>query len=295
MGKFEEYLTDAFKYAFSDIKKGIIGGLLVTIPAVLMFLLGFIMAIYVAKYISSNMMYSMMLSFTLPKTVLMTIIVGIFALLISLIVKFMVDGYYVKIMKTTVDSVNSLPDWDNFVELIKIGFLYWIGGIVLGLMFFAIPIVMILIGMAILAKNPIAGAVLIGIGVILALILLIVYVFYKYLADVNYSVKGFMGFFEFKKIFKMMSLTYVILLIVVILIAVVVEGIVQFPFFILKVISNFAQGSMMNNNLTPIFIIDLVSVVVSEFVGFFMGMVVRRAIALYYKDKIEEENQKSES
>jgi hypothetical protein len=258
-------------------------------------LLGFVMAIYVAKYISPNMMYSMMLSFTIPKTVLMTIVVGIFALLICLIVKFMVDGYYVKIMKTTVESGNSLPDWDNFAELIKIGFLYWIGGIVLGLMFFVIPIVMILVGVVVLAKSPIAGAVLIGIGLILALILLIVYIFYKYLADVNYSVKGFMGFFEFKKIFKRMSITYVILLIVVVLITVVVEGIVQFPFFILKVVSNFAQSSAMGSNLSPIFIIDLISVVVSGFVGFFMGVVVKRAIALYYKDKIEEESQKSES
>ena len=93
----------------------------------------------------------------------------------------------------------------------------------------------------------------------------------------------------------MMSLTYIVLLVVVIFITLIVEGIVQVPFFILKVVSNFAQSQMMSSNLAPIFIVDLISVVVSGFVGFFMGVVVKRAIALYYKDKIEEENQKSES
>jgi hypothetical protein len=293
MRKFDDYLVDSFKYAFSDIKKGIVGGLLLSIPSVLAILTTILMAVYISKLNP----YSMMFGFSIPKVVISVLIVGGLLVLVILMVEFIVNGYYVRTMKTTVDGENKLPDWGNIVELVRKGFLYWLGKLALGLMFFGVPVLPMLVGVAVGEKSPIAGLVLMGIGLILLLIFGIVYLFYSYLAEVNYSIKGFMGFFEYKKIFKMMSPTYIVLLVVVMIIIIIIEVIIQIPFVVLKVALSLTQSSTSQsaNVLTASFIVDLISTAVSGFIAFFIGLFSKRAIALYYKDKIEEENQKSES
>ncbi|WP_048197462.1 DUF4013 domain-containing protein [Methanocaldococcus sp. FS406-22] len=70
------------------------------------------------------------------------LVIGGFGFLIALIISFIVDGYYVRVMKTTVENYDILPDWDNVADLLKRGFLYWIGVVILLIIFMIVPILL---------------------------------------------------------------------------------------------------------------------------------------------------------
>ncbi|CAB3289100.1 conserved membrane protein of unknown function [Methanocaldococcus lauensis] len=279
MRKLEDYISDAFRYAFSDIKKGLVGGLLYAISGAL--------SVFVSIVIEPGMMEGVYLEkFT---TLLILSSIGF---LIGLIVGFLVDGYYIRVMKTTVEGSNTLPEWNNISDLLVKGFLYTIGTLILVIIFMLPLIILFIIGIFAMAidSSGIIGLPLLLISLLLMILLIILFILYSYLAEVNFSVKGFFGFFEFKKIFKLMSLKYVVLLILVVIITVIVLLIVSSPFIIVYMLYAAQTPSFYYEYIpsTPMIIIKLISTIVSSFVGFFMEVFSKRAIALYYKDKIEE-------
>ncbi|WP_456374293.1 DUF4013 domain-containing protein [Methanocaldococcus sp.] len=279
MRKLEDYISDAFRYAFSDIKKGLVGGLLYAISGTL--------SVFVSIVIEPGMLGGVYLEkFT---TLLILSSIGF---LIGLIVGFLVDGYYVRVMKTTVEGSNTLPEWNNISDLLVKGFLYTIGTLILVIIFMLPLIILFIIGIFAMAidSSGIIGLPLLLISLLLMIPLIIFLILYSYLAEVNFSVKGFFGFFEFKKIFKLMSLKYVVLLILVVIITVIVLLIVSSPFIIVYILYAAQTPSFYYEYIpsTPMIIIKLISTIVSSFVGFFMELFSKRAIALYYKDKIEE-------
>ena len=274
MSKLEDYISDAFRYAFSDIKKGLVGGLLYAISGTL--------SVFVSIVIEPGMLGGVYLEkFT---TLLILSSIGF---LIGLIVGFLVDGYYVRVMKTTVEGSNTLPEWNNISDLLVKGFLYTIGTLILVIIFMLPLIILFIIGIFAMAID---SSGIIGLPLLLMIPLIIFLILYSYLAEVNFSVKGFFGFFEFKKIFKLMSLKYVVLLILVVIITVIVLLIVSSPFIIVYILYAAQTPSFYYEYIpsTPMIIIKLISTIVSSFVGFFMELFSKRAIALYYKDKIEE-------
>ncbi|AIJ05505.1 hypothetical protein JH146_0656 [Methanocaldococcus bathoardescens] len=280
MRKFEDYLTESFKYAFSDIKKGIIGGLLLAISGVFSVLLSIIMLTIGTNSNPNNI-------FKILTGMLIAIAVGF---LISLVIGFVIDGYYVRIMKTTVEGFDNLPEWDNFIDLLMRGFLYFVGVLILAFIFLIIPIILFGIGVLLITQDEIIGMVSLMISFVIFIILLILLLFYLPLAEVNFSINGFLGFFEFKKIIKMMSLKYIVLVIVVGIIVLIIESIISAPFIFMDMLFSPHTHSYYANTISSTsFIIQLISATVSGFVGFFMAVFSKRAIALYYKDKIEEE------
>lgn len=222
----------------------------------------------------------------LDNNILLTsLIVASFGFLIALIIGFILDGYYVRVMKTTVENYDVLPDWDDIAELLKRGFLYWIGNIILSIIFMIVPILFIIFGVFLIFL-PLVGIVFIGIGFLLLFVSTIALLIYEGLAEVNYSVKGFSGFFEFKEIFRMINLNYIILLIIVGVIVIVINFVVQLPFILLKIFAiSPARYSTFSSSET---IVDVISAVISAFVGFYTAVFAKRAIALYYKDRVEE-------
>ncbi len=279
MRKLEDYISDAFRYAFSDIKKGLVGGLLYAISGAL--------SVFVSIVIEPGMMGGVYLEkFT---TLLILSSIGF---LIGLIVGFLVDGYYVRVMKTTVEGSNTLPEWNNITDLLIKGFLYTIGTFILGIIFMLPLIILFIIGLfgMFIDISGVIGLSLLLISLLLMIPLIILLILYSYLAEVNFSVKGFFGFFEFKRIFKLMSLKYVVLVIIVILITLIVELIVISPFLILYILYAAQTPSFYYEYIPSITMIiaKLILTIVSSFVGFFMELFSKRAIALYYKDKIEE-------
>ncbi|CAB3288558.1 conserved membrane protein of unknown function [Methanocaldococcus lauensis] len=283
MRKIDEYISEAFKYAFSDIKKGLVGGFLYAISGTL----GVLISVVFARLINPmSMSYH---NFGGKLTMFFGITLIIF--LIGLIVGFLVDGYYIRVMKTTVEGSNTLPEWNNISDLLVKGFLYTIGTLILVIIFMLPLIILFIIGIFAMAidSSGIIGLPLLLISLLLMIPLIILLILYSYLAEVNFSVKGFFGFFEFKKIFKLMSLKYVVLLILVVIITVIVLLIVSSPFIIVYMLYAAQTPSFYYEYIpsTPMIIIKLISTIVSSFVGFFMEVFSKRAIALYYKDKIE--------
>ncbi|MEO2117935.1 MAG: DUF4013 domain-containing protein [Methanocaldococcus sp.] len=281
MGKLENYLSNSFKYVFSDVKKGLIGGLLSSISGAIGAVFGIIFSIFLIHYINPNEVMGMDYNFLFS-----TLIVASFGFLIALIVGFIIDGYYVRVMKTTVENYHILPDWDNIIDLLKRGFVYFVGEIVLSIIFAIIPILFIVVGAFLVALSGILGAIFMGFGFLLLIILTIAYLIYKGLAEVNYSIKGFSGFFEFREIFRMINLNYIILIIVVGVVVMIINFIVQLPLILLKI---FAIPPVKYSTFSPLeMIVDVISAVVSAFVGFYTAVFAKRAIALFYKDRVEE-------
>ena len=143
MGKFEEYITNSFKYVFSDIKKGLVGGLLSSISGVIGAVFGIILSMLLIHYINPEFAFEITCN-TLSSSLTLSslLVIGGFGFLIALIISFIVDGYYVRVMKTTVENYDILPDWDNVADLLKRGFLYWIGVVILLIIFMIVPILL---------------------------------------------------------------------------------------------------------------------------------------------------------
>ncbi|CAB3289102.1 conserved membrane protein of unknown function [Methanocaldococcus lauensis] len=287
MRKIDEYISEAFKYAFSDIKKGLVGGFLYAISGTL----GVLISVVFARLINPmSMSYH---NFGGKLTMFFGITLIIF--LIGLIVGFLVDGYYVRVMRTTVEGSNELPEWSNITDLLIRGFLYAVGVFIL-LVIFLLPLIILLIIGAyyIITQHNIGnGLILLFASLVISIPFFIVYVFYTPLAEVNYSVKGFLGFFEFKRIFRLMSIKYIILVILIMVITFIINAVIYSFFAFVKYMFLFSSIKYSPYNLTstlsmPMLIVDLISYAVTGFVGFFMSLFSKRAYSLYYKDKVEE-------
>ncbi|XRO77522.1 DUF4013 domain-containing protein [Methanocaldococcus sp. 10A] len=277
MRSIEEYIKDAFKYSYSDIKNFIVGGLLFSISTVI----AVIFNIYLLKYVHP---------YFLMADISKIIVLFVVAMLSLLIIGIITNGYLVRVMKTTVEGSDILPNWDNIVELFIKGLLFTIGNIILAIIFFVIPIILIALGIFSSIKS-VLGLIFLILGFVILLISGIAYFFYSLLAEVNFSIKGFFGFFEFKKIFKMISLKYVVLVILIMIIGIIINIIVSLPFVLLSILLTPHQmlySYSVYHTITPsIVILQLIEGIIKGFVTFFMMIFTGRGVALYYKDKVE--------
>ncbi|AIJ05405.1 hypothetical protein JH146_0556 [Methanocaldococcus bathoardescens] len=186
-----DYLRDAIDYTKSDIKNFVIGWILLSLTWFL---------ISIAKYTASWEVY-----------------------LILMIIFLIQCGYYIKIMKETLNGSNKLPDWNNCPKLLIDGLLYDIGALML-LFISLIPafvgVVLYIAGLHFLVKTfSSIFEIIMDIGVWIAILGFIfgclVFLIYLPISTANFANKGFFGFFEFKNLFKMMNLKYIVLAIVV--------------------------------------------------------------------------------
>lgn len=204
--------------------------------------------------------------------------------IIGLIVSAIIGGYNVRIMKTTVEGLNVAPDWNNITDLLYRGILYIVGLVLLNIIFYFIPAILFVFGIFSLYISKIIGAFLIIISILIFIISVISLWLYSKLAEVNYSVKGFYGFFEFKEIFKMIGIRYIILVIIIAIINFIISLIVVLP---LNIIDIFISYSALANSILTIIYISIkgISYALSTFVDFYLGVFSIRAVALYYKDR----------
>ncbi len=284
MRNLDDYISEAFKYIFSDIKKGLVGGLLCGISGAF----GGLMSMFISVAIESQRMCGIHFSGEYTHLFILSLI----GLLISFILGFLVDGYYVRVLKTTVEGSNKLPEWNNFVNLLVKGFLYAVGGLILMIIFLFPLIVVGIMGIySLIIRHSIGvGLSLLFASLLISIPLFIALIFYLPLAKVNFSIRGFLGFFEFKRIFKLMSIKYILLVIIIWIITLIIELVVSSPFIFLHMFYPMQTLTCCHSatSFMPTLIINLMlPSLVSGFVGFFMELFFLRAIALYYKDKIE--------
>ncbi|AAB98226.1 hypothetical protein MJ_0233 [Methanocaldococcus jannaschii DSM 2661] len=273
MGTIESYLTNSYNYIIFNFKKLCIGGLMSAIVGAMSGVTTAFIDLFMerANYDIMHIIMSFLIYF------------GII-FIIGLIVSAIIGGYNVRIMKTTVEGLNVAPDWNNITDLLYRGILYIVGLVLLNIIFYFIPAILFVFGIFSLYISKIIGAFLIIISILIFIISVISLWLYSKLAEVNYSVKGFYGFFEFKEIFKMIGIRYIILVIIIAIINFIISLIVVLP---LNIIDIFISYSALANSILTIIYISIkgISYALSTFVDFYLGVFSIRAVALYYKDR----------
>jgi len=129
----ERYFKEPIKYAMSDWKKIFVGGVFGLILYISIDLLGLILPDFSLFYQLSTVEQ------------IITVILGILALL-GLILSIIQTGYFIKIAKNTIEWDDNLPKWENFKDLFIKGIKYAVGMILLGIIIFAIPTIVLGIG-----------------------------------------------------------------------------------------------------------------------------------------------------
>ncbi|ENN95642.1 hypothetical protein J422_06733 [Methanocaldococcus villosus KIN24-T80] len=262
-----DYIKDSYNYIKNNFSKFLIGGILSLISGIFLGVMTFFISYLGNLYDISRVVF------------LIPIFIIMFIILLTII--FIISGYYVRVMKNTVENKEA-PDWDNIWELFVSGLLYTVGMLILSIIFLIIPFIIILMAILFININTKLSVLTIILGLLLFIPFILCLTLYQPLASVNFSVNGFFGFFEFRKIFKLMSLKYVLLLIVVFIISFIVNLIISIPFIILKIVFLIANSDI------SFMIADILESTVSLFVSFFLGIFSYRCYSLYYKDKIGE-------
>ena len=271
------YIKDAINYATSDIKKLIVGGFLGVLFSWPLDMIGNLLPDNpeALQVIPEKMLYLLM-------GLGICFMVGIVALMIQ-------DGYFVRIMRETINDSKTLPEWEGFLKLFIDGILYSIGSLVL-LLIFMIPTIALLIlcaltGFALLTTSANLLEIFGAFSIILIILVFIsgflLFLVYSPLAVVNFANRGFFGFFEFRKIFKMaMSIEYIILLVVMYVALLVCVGIPSLVFGVIEWIFT------SNGDYVKVVLITTADSLVVEFTTFFLLVIFHRVFSNYYKNKV---------
>ncbi|WP_292460101.1 DUF4013 domain-containing protein [Methanothermococcus sp.] len=279
---FERYIKEPFKYATSDWKKIFVGGVLNIIAILPLELLSAMIG--VISYSGSRFgTYTPSIE-GLTTMIAIFVVLSLFTIIISIILM----GYYITISKNTIESIDTLPEWENFGTFIKNGFLYYVALLIFGFVVIGLPIILMSALLFIPVYNHISNYhpnmnIIIGLllFILVICILAILAILYIPLATVNFAKKGFEGFFEFKYILKLISLKYIVLLILLWLIFVVISALINLPAMVLSILSELSY------NTTMLYISKVLYAITGGFTSFFLSVIYYRSISNYYVDKLK--------
>ena len=268
----EKYLIEPFKYATSDRLKVLIVILLLGIPIV-------IISISLIAYIKLNF-----------STFILTLGIG---LLFFIITSMAITGYYIGVVKNTLKGLDTLPDWSNFIEILKDGVLYTVALFILILLAYLPAILLLIIGIfftgAIATVDSFGHSdlwtiitSLLAYILVLLLYMLVVSIalkIYVPLATVNFAKKGFSGFFKFSDVLKKISFEYILILLL---------------YFVINFIFNFILETIANI-IVPMLDIFISIIVISIYImcntiiSFIFEIMSYRAVTKYYLEREKEQ------
>ncbi|WP_018153454.1 MULTISPECIES: DUF4013 domain-containing protein [Methanothermococcus] len=204
----EKYIKEPLNYAYSDLKKIFVGGVLELLSMAGMIFGFFLIIMGVMPYMPG---FHMPMTFGTAFSGI-GVLFGLVSLVLGVIFSVFVNGYYMKVIQKTLNNEDILPEWDNFKELFVKGLLYIIGALLLS-MLFSIPYVILeLVGVV----YNIDSLAFILFSNLVSLIILILSILVIPLAIINFVAKDrFLGFFQFKEIISKISFEYVGVLVVV--------------------------------------------------------------------------------
>ena len=275
MSFLEKYLIEPFKYATSDWLKVLIVILLLGIPIV-------IISISLIAYIKLNF-----------STFILTLGMG---LLFFIITSMAITGYYIGVVKNTLKGLDTLPDWSNFIEILKDGVLYVVAVFILNLVVYLPAILLLIIGIfftgTIVTVDSfehsdlwtIITSLLLYILVLLLymLVVSIVLAIYIPLATVNFAKKGFFGFFKFSDVLKKISLEYILILLLYFLINFILNFILQTTIKIINIIVSMID-------IFIYIIAVLIYIVCGTVISFILEIMSYRAVTKYYIEREREQ------
>ncbi|MBP2200810.1 hypothetical protein J3E07_000208 [Methanococcus voltae] len=289
MGFGDDYIINPLKYALSNIKALLIFAILEFIPlAMFLIMLVAIVTPFSQSAFDMGQMSPeslIMLMFSLGVGFVIFLFIGI---IIDLIVSIFLNGYIMKILSTTINGEQKLPEWENWKELFYKGFVFFIGTVILNLVFFFINM-----GFGIIDYMSVFFFSYSDIGIFALFVSIIVFFFklvlsiiqaiYTPLALSNYAyTEEFKGFFEVKKIFKMMSLNWLAVLIV----AVIVVLIIELPLYALIVFA--IIFGIITESVTLAVVLGIVGILYASITLPLVSIYMYRCYGTYYKKTNEE-------
>ncbi|MCS3900623.1 DUF4013 domain-containing protein [Methanococcus voltae] len=266
MGFGDDYVINPLKYAISNIKALLIYTALGFIPLALLLIMVLTTGISILSKYGSD------ISSMTPDSVLSlitTLGIGfIIWLVITILVSLATNGYIVKLVKTSVEGEQILPNWENWSDLLLKGLILIIGSFLIALIFSAISAIL---------SMPFDYLEIPMIAGILTAIVAIFQMLYTPLAVSNYSyTEEFMAFFRVKEIYNMMSLKWLAIIIVVAIVSIIlmIPTFALVAGFILSLVGgNFEMGAVIG---TIAAILAALSSSIISFYGY-------RCYATYYK------------
>lgn len=205
---FEKYVKEPLNYAYSDLKKVFVGGVLELLSMAWMVFGFFLMVLGIMPHMPG---FHMPITFGSAFSGI-GVLFGLVSIILGIILSIFVNGYYMKVVQKTLNDEDILPEWENFKGLFVKGLLYVIGALLLP-MLFSIPDIILELVRIVYGINSFAFTLL---SDLMSLIVSILGALVIPLAVVNFVAKDrFMGFFQFKEIISKISFEYVGVLIVV--------------------------------------------------------------------------------
>ena len=200
---------------------------------------------------------------------------------LSIPIHIILFGYYVKIMRTTLEGDINLPEWTGFFKIIIDGILLVIGQTIVSIAFMIIPLIIGIIGVAFLIfaeSFEIIGHSLMFISILSFIPFMILNSLYIILANINFAKRGFFGFFDYNEVINKFSINYILLASVIfvfsLMLSITIVIIVAIPSILVSFIDNMA--------LT--FIFSLISSIISSTFSITLLIFSYRAYATYYKN-----------
>uniref|UniRef100_A9ABA4 Uncharacterized protein n=1 Tax=Methanococcus maripaludis (strain C6 / ATCC BAA-1332) TaxID=444158 RepID=A9ABA4_METM6 len=189
---FEKYIKEPLQYSLSDYSKVLKGGIIFGM-GLLLSLLGIILFLQYFNIYSYLSVFPE--NFILP--------VAVLSLIMGLILFIVLDGYLLNVLKLSIKKSSDLPEWNNYIELFKTGFLFSMGLIIIS-------------SIGPILQNLIRSFDMNLVLFLLSMSLKILASLYVPLSAVNYAQEGRLAsFFDFPKIFKMISREYILVFLAV--------------------------------------------------------------------------------
>jgi len=208
------------------------------------------------------------------------LLIGILLLIGGTLLLFILNGYILKMIRASLEKSSELPEWNNYSELFKSGFVFTIGISIIA--FFGSLLQNVLTSSA----TGQYGLILVVISVIIQLLVSL----YLPLSAINYAdEKNFGSFFDVPKILKMFSLEYVGVFLVV---SIITSVIVLIPAMIaiMPLMAIFAPMDIMGETMLflavpALIIISILAWVIVSVIGFYMSIYSYRAYSNYFISK----------
>ncbi|MBP2172235.1 DUF4013 domain-containing protein [Methanococcus voltae] len=269
MGFGDDYVINPLKYTISNIKALLIYTVLGFIP------LALLLVVVLTTGISLISQYGSSLDNMTPETIIMLLTTAGIGFLIWLVVSILIslatNGYIVKLVKTTVEGEQQLPEWEEWGDLLTKGLIFVIGSFLVAVAF---SIISAILGFPFdyLRIPAIAG--------LISIIVSIFQMLYTPLAASNYAyTEQFAAFFRVKEITEMMSLKWLAVLIVVVIVSIIM----MIPTFAL--VAGFVI-SLIGGSYEMSAIVGMLAAIMAAFTSSIVSFYGYRCYATYYKSVI---------
>lgn len=276
---FENYVKEPLRYGFSDTSKLIKGGLFYGIGLFLMYAALFLMSY---PFLSSSFSLEDVFYFTDTALIFTS---GVLIFICSIAFFVFLNGYFLNIIKNSLENSKELPEWADYNTMIKKGFVFTSGLIIIAIIF---TILQQIINFS-FGFYDYLDYVLIVLSIILSLIQSL----YMMLAAINYAdLNKFSAFFDVKKILKLITLEYLAVFIVVSIISSLIVIIPVLAVVVLvTVVGMFALtaigGYITNEAIAVAFLVVVPLLILLSIVFFYSGVYTYRSFTNYFNSKIK--------